>query len=560
MGPTEGGQSVKPAARLLIGLLCASLAVSCVQFQRWQKRQVQALRAIELEDVAKSWCQTIRASQVIPVYPLTEDVQPGDVFLVTTTIEKQHEQYNGNGFLPLDYHLVRLDPKGYADFYSHSVQPGDPRPPPPLLPADWMRPPGWTPEVEKAWAAAPRAAFPSYSFSVKAGAGFNLALPVQGVPVGLSLLGAQAASGTISIGDARTIGVDILSLWRDLEAWALEQAEPLAAYATRGGDPSYLRVITRVYLTGSLDVSLSSSASAAAGADVGAPSPLSLLTADPPEEGQAEQATVKSYKEALDRLNETLDPQPSPEGEGEPPPTERGKTASLRVTAATAGTVSLHEKLDPPLVLGYLGFDCEILPGGRLGNPIPTLVTLSEPQLAQRLFRSSRTARIQSDSLRARLVALLRELSGSDELPADLRAQGEQALASVDALGTWAKDETPVYIETAVEDPLTIERSSFGAEVAERELDGYTRFTEYVALMEVSRSVLENALERGGIVVVHPDGVEEPLDPSTEGGTAQVLRDDLARITALLEEAAWDQDRERAVRKADRWLASLLAY
>jgi hypothetical protein len=38
------------------------------------------------------------------------------------------------------------------------------------------------------WKAAPRVAFPSYSFTVQNGAGLSLAVPVQGVPVGLSLL------------------------------------------------------------------------------------------------------------------------------------------------------------------------------------------------------------------------------------------------------------------------------------------------------------------------------------------------------------------------------------
>lgn len=40
-------------------------------------------REQELENVAKDWCLTIRASQVMPVYPLREDVQPGDCFLVS---------------------------------------------------------------------------------------------------------------------------------------------------------------------------------------------------------------------------------------------------------------------------------------------------------------------------------------------------------------------------------------------------------------------------------------------------------------------------------------------
>ena len=66
------------------------------------------LRNQQLENVAKDWALVIRASQVIPVYPLTEDLQPGDVLLVSTPIEDQARVYKDKGFLPLDQHLVRL--------------------------------------------------------------------------------------------------------------------------------------------------------------------------------------------------------------------------------------------------------------------------------------------------------------------------------------------------------------------------------------------------------------------------------------------------------------------
>ena len=74
----------------------------------------------QLEHVARDWCLTIRASQVIPVYPLTEDVQPGDVFLVQVPIDKQQDEYDQNGFLPLDNHIARINPDGYANFYRNS--------------------------------------------------------------------------------------------------------------------------------------------------------------------------------------------------------------------------------------------------------------------------------------------------------------------------------------------------------------------------------------------------------------------------------------------------------
>ena len=64
-------------------------------------------------------------SQVIPVYPLTEDLQPGDVFLVQTPVEKQVEVYNQRGFLPLEQMLLRLQPEAYREFYLHSHGIGD---------------------------------------------------------------------------------------------------------------------------------------------------------------------------------------------------------------------------------------------------------------------------------------------------------------------------------------------------------------------------------------------------------------------------------------------------
>ena len=84
----------------------------------------------QLESVAKDWCMTIRASQVIPVYPLTEDLRPGDVFVVEVPVQKQAEIYEKKGFLPLDRIAVRLSrnlkvngmtlpdiKEGYKDFY-----------------------------------------------------------------------------------------------------------------------------------------------------------------------------------------------------------------------------------------------------------------------------------------------------------------------------------------------------------------------------------------------------------------------------------------------------------
>lgn len=111
-----------------------------------------ASRQEQLHRVAKDWCETIRASQVVPIYPLTQDLQPGDVFLVQIPIDKQQTIYKEDGFLPLDNHLARLEPGGYSDFYEYSfLDPNNPR----QLPKDWMT---------ANWASATRVAFPTYGF------------------------------------------------------------------------------------------------------------------------------------------------------------------------------------------------------------------------------------------------------------------------------------------------------------------------------------------------------------------------------------------------------------
>ena len=98
------------------------------------------LRRQELERVAKDWAMTIRASQVIPVYPLTEDLQPGDVFLVTTPIQLQQKEYERRGFLPLDQHLTRLAGLDFHSMYGGSFGIGNHD----NTPRHWQFLPGWS--------------------------------------------------------------------------------------------------------------------------------------------------------------------------------------------------------------------------------------------------------------------------------------------------------------------------------------------------------------------------------------------------------------------------------
>jgi hypothetical protein len=338
----------------------------------------QANTQKELERVAKDWCMTIRASQVIPVYPLTEDLQPGDVFLVQTPISQQAAVYREKGFLPLDQLVTRLDGLEYAGFYEDAYWQAAYADVPNERPESTAE---RTPGEDDTGAAigdderhplgrfkavkAPRAAFPSYTFSVESGAGLQLAIPVQGVPVGLGLMGASRATGSVTISDAYTYGIDTEGALRALRAWAIEPevARELSNLARSNGENLYLRVVNRVFLTGAVVVSMNNLDALSAGADAGAAKPIELLdlAAEDPDNFEA---SANAYKAALAALSDPLN--------------EGGPGGSFRFAQASQRAVTLKERFDRPLVIGYVGFDVPVLESGALGTPLTTSAVLTK--------------------------------------------------------------------------------------------------------------------------------------------------------------------------------------
>lgn len=466
-----------------------------------------ATKEAQLAEVAKDWNKVVRASQVIPIYPLSQDLQPGDLFLVQTTIQEQQALWERGDYLPLDYHLARLQPAGYADFYDKSFFGGERAP---VLPKDWLA------------GKAPSAAFPSYSFSVKRGGGLNLAVPVSGVPVGLSLLGADAAEGTLALGSARTFGIDIASLQRQVEGWALANRELLAAFAPQADeDPhSYVRVVGRVYLVGSIDISLRSADQAGAGLDAGAPKPVELLTLDPARAPSA--ATADHYAQGIEALNGMLEKARS---------TAEGASVllpggSLKVTAASARSIAMQESFDPPLVVGYLGFDLPILRGGFVGRPIPTQAMLSgaAPAVAVESVAGDPVGAIHEQALGMAAWELLRSRTG------DERAQG--IVAAMDDLAVRLFDDEPAQFFAFDPDERRVVARPRKIVAAGGEFFNYRSFRRYLGELEISIQNLEQAL--GALPI-------ELVDAS--GARTQVLRgsDELAELASELE-------RERAQR------------
>lgn len=307
------------------------------------------LRNQQLEQVAKDWALVIRASQVIPVYPLTEDLQPGDVLLTATPIEDQAASYTHKGFLPLDQLLVRLYSHDFQTFYNSRYGIVDAT----IPPAQWQL---TDPAGKNHWSLAPRAAFPTYQFAVSSGSGLSLAIPVQGVPLALGLMHAGKASGTITIADAFTYGMDQVHLLSLVRPWADQHRTVLRQYAPQNGQARFLRVISRVYSTGQVSVTVNNDEAVSGEARGGADRPIDIL-------GLTKGNSEKNYSDALETLNKLV----SNELPG----------GTVKIAAASSRSVTLSETFPRPLVIGYVGFDLPILEGGRLGAPISTLAQLT---------------------------------------------------------------------------------------------------------------------------------------------------------------------------------------
>lgn len=275
------------------------------------------------------------------------------------------------------------------------------------------------------WSAAPRAAFPSYSFSIERSAGLNIGLPVSGVPIAFGLLGSDRAMATVSLKDAYTYGVDEFSMWKDFVAWAKEpeNAARIATYSPVyerervSGQYriryNYLRVVTRVYMVGKVNVSVVDSSENAADVKAGVAQNINLISASgdprkdletirtvlnnglasvpveprkrktkPEKEGQTtghtpHETTTTPTLPATRDVTVGAATRPSPGNTVPDAPTDAGAEATLdtptfgarlKFTQVTNRSVALDETFDRPLVIGYLAYDIPIAYGGEIGD------------------------------------------------------------------------------------------------------------------------------------------------------------------------------------------------
>jgi len=301
----------------------------------------------QLNRVTKDWALTMRASQVLPAYPPTEDLQPGDVFVVQSSLADQMKVFDKRGFMPLDKQVTRLKDTAFDRFYERAYGV-----------AENTKGAGssvWGPPLNDVNLAAhaPSVAFPSYSFELKRGGGLSMPLPVQSVPVGLGLLGVDSAFGSITIKEGYTYGLSEELMLNSVIDWAAASPNLLALYAPTNAQTNYLRVVNRVFVASEVNVFLTRS-DAAPKSGVLDPNLFS------PEATNA----LAAYSRRLDALSQVANPRDIASG-------------TLKLASATSRSLNLQERFRRPLVVGFLSMDFPILRQGGLGAPFSTYSALT---------------------------------------------------------------------------------------------------------------------------------------------------------------------------------------
>ncbi len=165
---------------------------------------------------------------------------------------------------------------------------------------------------------------------MRTGSGLNLAIPIQGVPFALGLMNSGSASGTVTIADAHTFGLDNVCMEKLVREWGRKSRTLLSNYEPQNGQHHYLRVICRVYVTGKVNVMVKNDEAQAVQAAAGADRPITLMGID-------EGSTQENYSTAIERINQFAATQiPG---------------VKIKIATATSRLVTLTEEFTRPLII-----------------------------------------------------------------------------------------------------------------------------------------------------------------------------------------------------------------
>jgi hypothetical protein len=268
----------------------------------------------------------------------------------------------------------------------------------------------------------------------------------------------------VTIADAYTYGLGNLRLVRLVRAWADSDKNRLflRAYAPRDNRHQFLRVISRVYVTGRVSVTVNNDEATSAEAGAGADRPVTLL-------GATQGDTKGNYNQAIESINTLVK--------------DQLPGVKLKIAIASSRSVTLDETFERPLVVGYAGFDMPILDGGRLGMPLSTLAQLEGRQP----FRAAHQAGTY------RLAALAQMHQALVKIPGP---EAQRIRAELDTLVHMLPDKYPfsLYQFEDLNGQHTLVRDQEIIAGAAVERSGFTAITDYLGNARMTMATLSNPL------------------------------------------------------------------
>jgi len=275
-----------------------------------------------------------------------------------------------------------------------------------------------------------------------------------------------AASGSVTIADAHTFGLDIVRLEKLMRDWATDNRALLRPYHPSVGEDGevqrhYLRVVSRVYVTGRVNVTVKNDESFGGQAGAGATKDKGVVL-----KGLEQGATSKNFLEAISALNRVAE--------------DQLPGADVKVATASSRSVTLNETFPRPMVIGYVGFDLPILTGGRLGPPISTLSQLD----------GRPTLPVSNSAITYRLAAL----SHMSEALANIHgSEADRIREALDSMDIELPETYPFGLYEWSAPGVMAER--WAADVTPVTGAGFDRVLDYLGLADTTVTTLTEYLE-----------------------------------------------------------------
>lgn len=246
--------------------------------------------------VAREWSQALRELNIIPVFPPREDVYVGDIYISPTAPDKEAELESTKGWLPLGLWIGSVNlTNRISSFYANRSS----FPKTPSETVEFM-----TNYTNAPFALVPQAAdtnrnifmngdthrlrmvgFPSFMSATFSQGDLSAVIPVEGLNIAMAASSSKSKSATLSVPVAESYGLPASEVFQairnpdgkfmvigtnlkaaDILSYAGKQVKD--AKCDCPVDYAYVRLITEVFYTRALDVSINQKTTSGFGANV----------------------------------------------------------------------------------------------------------------------------------------------------------------------------------------------------------------------------------------------------------------------------------------------------